>query len=94
MSSNRLNDNMIDKMTKLDKPMKGTPKTLAEAIDNGLSAVVNLESSEVRNLLINQIEINVRDYLSQHFNVFMIKHDHDDGAVNALKVLWGRISKK
>lgn len=51
--------------------MRGTPKTLIEAIRNGLDDSKNnpeLDSAEI-------IKAHVRDFMSQKVNAFMFKHE-------------------
>lgn len=65
--------------------MSGTPKTLREAISNGLTNLVFADDSA------EHIEDHVRDYLSQHFATAMLEHP---GCDTILSKLWEKIKKK
>jgi len=63
--------------------MPGSPKSLREAIQNGISAAENGSAAET-------IEAHVRDYLSQKFQVPF--HSVNQDTVEAVQKLWNKIT--
>jgi hypothetical protein len=68
--------------------MIGTPKTLQEAIKNGLDAGKVSYSPEA----IQVLSAHVQDYLAQKFGVLML--DANNTTLKVLKTLWDRILVK
>ena len=56
----------------------GTPKTLLEAIQNGISA------SSAMTPVPDSIKAHVKDFLAQRFNVAMFEHDEASKWLDAL----------
>lgn len=63
---------------------KGTPKTLTQAINNGLSDPSGRGC----------VKTHLKDFLAQKFNVAMIENEDNTEVVEALKSLFERITKE
>lgn len=75
--------------------LRGTPKTLNEAIDRSLEKISNSDGLSKTDK-VNIIEEACRDYLANKFTPVLLKAAKDESpcAQDLLKLLWGNINNE